>query len=173
MFSSPYPPPPPWALHQLVALYAFHTLMTPKCTFQPGPFPELQACISNCMFTPLTLPSWLLASLLPFLSSSLTLSSLSLFPSTQNHITSVICAHKLMRVCGNSLTRRAVRNESNSTLYRKGLPKPSLKCCTHQELRKKILIYKLISFMLMQPQKHAQFLFQVLSNSTNIFPSSF
>ena len=109
MFSSPYPPPPSWACHQLVALCAFHMLIAPKCIFQPGPFPELQACISNCLFTPLTLPSWLPASLLPFLSSSLTPSlSLSFYP--KSHITSVICAHKLMRVCETALQRRAVRN---------------------------------------------------------------
>lgn len=125
MFSSPYPPPPSWAHHQLVALYAFHMLIAPKCTFQPGPFPELQACISNCLFTLLALPSWLPASLLPFLSSSLTPSlSLSFYP--KSHITSVICAHKLMRVCETALQRRAVCNRKQFYTLQKRFAKAFL-----------------------------------------------
>lgn len=110
MFSSPYPPPPPWALHQLVALYAFHTLMTPKCTFQSGPFPELQACIQLQVHPsrPTFLASCFPSSFPFFFPNSFFSLSLSFYP--KSHITSVICAHKLMRVCETALQRRAVRN---------------------------------------------------------------
>lgn len=129
MFSSPYPPSPLWALHQLVTLYAFHMLMAPQCTFQPGPCPELQARTSNCLFTPLLLPPWLPA----FLSSSLTPSSLSFFlPQITYYLCNLFTQAHVCVCVKQPYKEEQFTIESNSTLYRKALPKPSLKCCTHQ-----------------------------------------
>lgn len=122
MFSSPYPPSPLWALHQLVTLYAFHMLMAPQCTFQPGPCPELQACTSNCLFTPLPLPPWLPA----FLSSSLTPSSLSFFLPQITYYLCNLFTQAHVCVCETALQRRAVHNRKQFHTLQKSFAKAFL-----------------------------------------------
>lgn len=126
MFSSPYPPSPLWALHQLVTSNAFHMLMAPKCTFQPGPCPELQARISNCLFTPLSLRSWLPASLLPFLSSSLTPSSLSFFLPQITYYLCNLFTQAHVCVCETAWQRRAVHNREQFHTLQKSFAKAFL-----------------------------------------------
>lgn len=139
--------PTPWALHQLVALYTFHTLMTPKCTFQPGPFLNCRLVYPTAC-SPLSpyLPGFLLPSSFPsfLLPNSFFSLSLSFYP--KSHITSVICAHNSC-VCVKQ-PRRAVHHESNSTLYRKVCQSLPWNTALTRGLQKKILIYKPISFML-------------------------
>ena len=104
-------------------------LMDPKFTSQPGPLPDQAFYTSSCLFIPLSLPPWLLASFPSFLPSYL-LFLLSFFLQ-KSPIICLICARKLMRVCETGIQTRTIYNRKQFLTLQKRFSKAFLEMLLH------------------------------------------